>query len=125
MNIAELKTWLEADGFRIAPDRHTWYQRDDGWYAYRRSSIPARECETNDGKPAQIIVYPYPSFNAAGSDDVEVELCGEAGGIWWKLRGIGIAVDDLPAKLPAVEAGLVAAWNALLPDAGIEKATEG
>lgn len=115
----DLKAWLVMHGFRIAANQFRRDRNECDWYAYRRSNIPARECETNDGKPAQIVVYPSSfTFDGRLHESVEVEVCGEADGVWFKLTAYSLAPADVPAKLPSVEASLIAAWNALIPADG-------
>ena len=109
-----LREWLVSQGFQLTlnPLRHD----DDGcnWYAYRWSQIEARECECNDGKPMQVIVAPH-RYEGDGHafENVEVEVIGEAGGVWFKLAAYSLKPDEVQAKLPDVERGLIAAWNAL------------
>lgn len=113
-----LRRELELRGFRCAqdPTRHQW--NECNWYAYRRSDMPARPCECNSEKPGmQIVVKPsVMTLNGTKHRSVEVELRGETGGMWWNLSAYGISPEDLPGKLPDVEAGLIAAWNALRPN---------
>lgn len=108
-----LRYWLASCGFRIAPSS-SYCGNACNWYAYRRSELPARECECNDGKPAQIVINPY---EIVGNEQVEVDLIGEYGGVWYKLKAYSLSSDDLRARLPDVEASLVRAWNALKPSA--------
>jgi hypothetical protein len=121
----ELRAWLIADGFRVADDV---FSRDNGcnWYAYRRSAIPARECECNDGKPMQIVVRPFrfEHAQAVGGawESAEVDVTGEAGDVWYALKGYGLKPTDLMARLPEIEAALIAAWNALRPLQGVPDA---
>ena len=111
----ELREWLIAQGFRVALDGLSPRGSECNWYAYRRSDIPARECECNDGKPMQIVIRPhkfqYPSGDTRES--VEVDVTGEAGGIWFKLSAYSLTTDELRGRMPEIEAGLIAAWNAL------------
>jgi hypothetical protein len=119
----ELREWLIAQGFRVAHDSLT---RDDecNWYAYRRSGLPARECECNDGKPMQILVRPFkyrhPSTMHPGWQSAEVDVTGEAGGVWFKLQAYSLKHDELQARLGDIERSLIAAWNSLRPNVGIE-----
>lgn len=114
MNMNDLNAWLVTHGFRIAANQFRRDMNDCDWYAYRRSNIPARECETNDGKPAQIVVYPSSfTFDGRLHESVEVEVCGEASGVWWKLQAYSLSPADVPEKLSTVEESLIAAWNAL------------
>ncbi len=120
MTLYELRAWLESEGFRTAENHLRDRINAATWYAYRRSKLPARRCECNDDKEgAQICVYPSDLRSLTGRDDtisVEVELCGEAGGDWYKLRAYGFKLEELPAKLDDIERRLVCAWNALLPE---------
>ncbi len=114
----ELKSWLEANGFRTANNSVRDMHNRCHWYAYRRSSIPARECETNEGKACQIVVNPYTAeFQGKTLESVEVEVCGEASGIWWKLQAYSLTPDELRERLPEIEQSLIQAWNSLIPDA--------
>jgi hypothetical protein len=111
----DLREWLIVQGFKVSLDSIT---RDNGcnWYAYRRSAIPARECECNDGKPMQIVVRPYlflPSGGRSEHRSTEVDVTGEAGGVWFKLSAYSLRDGELQARLPDIEASLIAAWNAL------------
>lgn len=111
----ELRDWLASEGFRCAGDPLHHRDNECNWYGYRRSAIPARACECNSDKPGmQIVVKPSViTINGTRHSSAEVELCGEAGGEWWKLSAYGLRTEDVPAKLSGVEAALVAAWNAL------------
>jgi hypothetical protein len=117
----ELREWLTANGFRIAPDS---FARDNGcnWYACRRSAITARECECNDGKPMQIVVRPFwlkhDSAPGGAWESAEVDVTGEAGGHWYALKCYSLKHDELKGRLHEIEAALIAAWNALRPIQG-------
>ena len=113
-----LREWLLEQGFRASQDM---IRRDNdcNWYAYRRSKLPARECECNDGKPMQIVVRPYLFLHASAPtpsgawESCEVDVTGEAGGGWWKLQAYSLKPDELRERLPEIEAALIAAWNAI------------
>jgi hypothetical protein len=113
----ELRDWLTAQGFR-AEFNHLG-SRDNGcnWYAYRRSTLPARECECNEGKTVQLVVRPFAYRRLAtghpGFESVEVDVTGEAGGVWFKLTAYSLKHDELRERLDDIEASLIAAWNAL------------
>lgn len=115
----ELREWLIAQGFRVA---HDSLRRDNecNWYAYRRSAIPARECECNDGTPMQLVVRPFkykqPSTMHTEWQSAEVDVTGEAGGVWFKLQAYSLQHDELRARLGEIESSLIAAWNALRPN---------
>lgn len=114
--LAELREWLVARGFSISPFR-TSDLNQCNWYAYKRSAIPARECECNDGKPMQIVVNPYriESMGAGPWDSAEVNVTGEAGGTWFALKAYSLKPDELMERFDRIEASLIAAWNALAP----------
>lgn len=112
----ELRAWLQAQGFRVWRNYMSTQHNACNWYAAKRSAIPARECECNEDKPAQIVVYPH-DFEIHGRrhQSNEVEITGEAADTWFNLKAYGIKDDELKARLPEIEAMLVSAWNALLP----------
>ena len=116
----ELRGWLIAQGFQVA---HDSLSRDNecNWYAYKRSQIPARECECNEGKPMQLVVRPHkfshPRAPSGAWESAEVDVTGEAGGMWFKLQAYSLKHDELRARLGEVESNLIAAWNALRPNA--------
>jgi hypothetical protein len=115
----ELREWLLTQGFRVAEDNLS-RDNDCNWYAYRRSELPARECECNDGKPMQIVVHPFkyrhPSTMHQEWQSVEVDVTGEAGGVWFKLQAYSLKHDELRERLGEIEGSLIAAWNALRPN---------
>jgi hypothetical protein len=51
---AELRAWLEVNGYRVEPNPTRSQDNDCEWYAHRRSSIPVRDCECNGGTFTQI-----------------------------------------------------------------------
>ena len=113
-----LREWLLEHGFRVSQD---YMQRENGcnWYAYRRSELPARECECNDGKPMQIVVRPHLFRHASAPtpsgawESCEVDVTGEANGMWFRLMAYSLKPEELRERLPEIEAALIAAWNAL------------
>ena len=112
--LEQLKDSLQQAGFKIAPNPLKDPANECDWYAYKRSDIPARECECNEGKPAQIVVTPYavdmsPQHNFKSCS---ISLRGEYEN-WWDMQAYNIPFDSLIDKLPVIEARLVAAWNAL------------
>lgn len=114
----ELREWLEAQGFRTAVDSLGGRDNECNWYAYRRSELPARECECNEGKPMQLVVRPfkYARPTAPAWESAEVDVSGEAGGVWFKLKAYSLPLGELRSRLPEIEARLIAAWNSLLPN---------
>ena len=120
----ELREWLIAQGFRVAPDGFSREGNECNWYAYRRSAIPARECDCNDGKPMQLVVRPWriehrDAPNGAW-ESAEVDVTGEAGSHWYKLQCYSLKHGELMGRLHEIEVALIAAWNALRPNAGIQ-----
>jgi hypothetical protein len=110
----ELREWLLEQGFRVIPegigDRHN----ECNWIAYRRSELPARECEGNPGKTMQLLVRPY-QFAQGGSiwQSIEVDVTGQVNGLWWKLQAYSMSYDELRENLTSIEEKLISAWNAL------------
>ena len=109
----DLREWLIGNGFKTAINSLGPRDNVCDWYAYRRSAIPARACECNAGKAMQIVVKPYSHGDRPEWKSCEVDVTGEAGGVWYKLCSYSIKPDDLRERLPAIEAALIAAWNAL------------
>lgn len=105
-----LREWLVQQGFRVAPNGLRGYHNECDWYAYRRSEGQARECEANGGKSMQLVVTPT-RFGAW--EGVEIDVTGEAGGVWFKLMAYSLKPDEVQARVPDVERSLIAAWNAL------------
>jgi hypothetical protein len=115
MDLAALHDWLQSVGFRTSEDHNRASYNVCPWYAYKRSSLPARPCECNSDKPGiQVVVNPHASELHSGMyESVTVGLRGEAGGTWWSIEAYAMAPHELPPKLEAIERSLVAAWNAL------------
>ncbi len=115
----DLRAWLIEHGFRVAHDR---FGRDNGcnWYAYRRSEIPARECECSERKTRQIVVRPFRLLHDSAPGGVwesaEVDVTGQAGGVWFNLKAYSLNHEELRERLGDIECSLVAAWNALRPN---------
>jgi len=109
----DLRAWLIENGFRCEVD----YLKEclkTNWYAYRRTKLPARECECNDGKSMQLVVKPFALNNGFTThESVEVSLRGEYGGIWYDLKAYSIDVQTFKARMDEIESNLVNAWNAL------------
>ena len=112
----DLREWFIGQGWRIAPDSLRHEQNLCDWHAYKPSKLPARECECNDGKPAQLVARPW-TFNPPNSREawssVAVSVCGEANATWFKLEAYSLKPDEVREKLPQIEVSLIAAWNAL------------
>jgi hypothetical protein len=108
-----LREWLQAQGFKLAKNHFGPRDNVCNWYAYRRSTLPVRECESNKGEGIKLIVCPclYP-----GDDNpvrVEATLIGGAAGLWREIKCTSLNEDELRACLGQIEQRLVAAWNAI------------
>lgn len=111
----DLREWLIGQGFRCYIDT---MQRDNGcnWYACRRSKYPARECECNEGKAMQVVVRPFAYTAGMQSwESTEIDVTGEAQGLWFKLSAYSVKPDELKARLQEIEIRLLDSWNALAP----------
>ena len=110
----ELKSWLESQGFRDYHNGMAFSENRCKWYACKR--YPSQYvCELNDDKEGvQIVIWPYEwEINGHHCKSVEVDLTGEAGGIWYKLQAYSLLWDDLPHKLPEITESLIKAWESL------------
>lgn len=109
-----LKEWLATQGFREYENGMAAPGNECRWYACKR--IPSQYmCELNDDKNGiQIVIYPY-EYRAHEHQfkSVEIDLTGEAGGVWYKLQAYSLSWEELPNKLDAITDGLVKAWEAL------------
>ncbi len=115
-----LKTFLEKKNFFFANNGLKHPGNNATWYAYRKSKLSSRECECNSHKGMQIVVYPYMyTVGNVESESVEIELVGEHNETWFKLSAYSMSPAELVRNLPALEASLIRAWNAL------EKPTKG
>lgn len=112
MTLDQLKLWLEGHAFHIEPTRVRESSDQCDWYVWRQT-VTGRNCETH-GDRLSIVVYPYSGLlNGRIREGVEVELCGQYDSLWWEFRVYSITPNDLVARLPVIEGGLVAAWNGL------------
>lgn len=111
----DLREWLVSQGFTICTD-HIHINRGCNWYACRKTTLEARECETNEGKPMQLVANPYQVWDHQLGQywrSVEVDVTGEAGGVWYTLKAYSLRPKELRERLPEIERRLIAAWNAL------------
>lgn len=115
MNLEQLATWLKSQGFTVAPNSIASEWSMCKWYAWRRSSLPARRCECNDDKQGiQIVVNPHRmNIRVVTRDSVTLEIRGEAASVWWKLEAYDLKCEEVRDRLSNLEGRLVAAWNAL------------
>ena len=104
---------LIAVGFKVYEDRFTKEGNMCNWYAVRRTVLDAQECECNEGKSIQLVVTPYHYSFREDCVGVDVDIIGEAGGVWYKLQAYSLKQEELLEKLPTIEESLVSAWNAL------------
>lgn len=111
----ELKSALEAAGWRIAKSHHD-NMNDADWYAWQPSRTSARECQCND-KPPSVTVNPYQfAINGHTHSSAEIRLAGEMpNGRWVDFRVYSVpmkeVMDALPGALDALESAWVAAWD--------------
>jgi hypothetical protein len=109
----DLRGWLIGAGFKACYTEPKPYSNCN-WYAYKRTELDAPECECNEGKGTQIVVHPFDTvINDYERQSVEVDVTGEAGGVWYCLKAYSLDAARLPESLPTIERSLVAAWSAL------------
>ena len=110
----QFRQWLGERGFRSEEDRFRNEGNACNWYAYRRTDLAARECETNDGKRMQVVVKPFAyTRNGITHESATVEMTGEANGIWFNQQAYSIPQPVLMERFDDIERMLVRAWNAL------------
>lgn len=114
--IEKLRADLVLAGWRIERNtlngpvnRVDWY----AWHPKRPDDWP--NCQSND-KPPSMCIYPY-AFNLPQQEktfaNVEVEVCGELAGRWYKLRSYSITAGEAMEAMPSITASLGAAWKAI------------
>jgi len=109
----DLREWLKGAGFKVCHMQPRAYSTCN-WYAYKRTEMDSPECECNKGKGTQIVVNPFDTvIDNYARQSVEVDVTGEAGGIWYCLKAYAMDAAMLPESLPTIERSLVAAWSAL------------
>lgn len=108
----DTRQWLLSSGFVRHTDPRPY--SNCNWYAYKRTELDAPECECNEGKGTQIVVNPYETYiTGTMHQSVEIDVTGEAGGVWYQLKAYSLNASRLPESLPTIERSLVAAWSAL------------
>lgn len=108
-----LREWLVSNGFSVSENAIRISNNEANWIAYRRAELEVRECECND-KKISLIVEPF-ERSLIGYSSCEIEIIGEAGGVWFMLKAYSLKPQELMQRLPKIERQLVAAWNALIP----------
>ncbi len=123
MTLDSLLDHLIAGGFV----RYRNYLResfnDCDWYAARQVSGSAVNCMGTD-RPPQILVYGSRIHTLPPNmrESVEIIIRGMRGvgtewrGQWVRLSTYAISPAEAARDLPAIEAALVRAWNALNPE---------
>lgn len=118
----DTRQWLLDAGFKVSYTEPRPYSNCN-WYAYKRTELDAPECECNEGKGTQIVVNPYETdITGTTRQSVEIDVTGEAGGVWYQLKAYSLNASSLPDALPTIERSLVAAWSALERPAAIHDA---
>lgn len=115
----EEREWLQQAGFSIGKEPIPTGFNSCDWYAYRMSGLPVRPCDTNDHKVAQIIVSPWlwgSQTEIGKARSFVVSVKGEAKGRWYSLEAYGITPEDYRTNMEEINASLIAAWNALIPE---------
>ena len=122
----DTRQWLLSAGFKVCHTDQKPYSNCN-WYAYKRTEMDAPECECNEGKGTQIVVNPYETdFTGTTHQSVEIDVTGEAGGVWYQLKAYSLNASRLPESLPTIERSLVAAWSALeRPAAALQSGDRG
>ena len=114
--IEKLRADLALAGWRIERNSLNdnlnlvdWY----AWHPKRPSDWPNCQC---NNKPPLLCIYPY-AVNLPQQEktfaNVEVEVCGELAGRWYKLRAYSITAGEAMQTLPKITESLGAAWRAI------------
>ncbi|MGI9142489.1 MAG: hypothetical protein ACR2IJ_04805, partial [Fluviibacter sp.] len=107
----ELKDWLKDQGFREYPNSLASFEDECKWIACKRYDSKYN-CECNYDKPGvQVVVSPH-KWHIQGQEgaSVEIDITGEANGIWYKLQAYSLSWSELPEKFEQVTEALVKAW---------------
>ena len=109
-----LMNWLLGNGFKLEREAAIGSLNECNWYAWRRSELPARKCEINDGEGMVIVVTAYKArVGSVGFRSVSISVTGVFDGTSREIEAYGIEPESVPAKLADVESSLISAWNAL------------
>ena len=114
--IEKLRADLVLTGWRIERNSLNDRMNIADWYAWhpkRPSDWPNCQC---NNKPPSLCIYPY-AVNLQQQEktlaNVEVEVCGELAGRWYKLRTYSITAGEAMEALPSITVSLGAAWKAI------------
>lgn len=110
----ELKDWLQERGFREQKNTLASFEDECKWFAFKR--YPSKHnCECNYDKPGiQVVVTPHKwRIHGHQGQSVEIDITGEANGIWCKLQAYSLKWEELPDKFDQVTDALIKAWEAI------------
>ena len=111
----ELRNWLENQGFRIYENNLVERGNQCNWYACRKTQLNARRCEKNDDRVTHITIKPFKYESLTRYfKSLEIEIVGEANGIWFNLKAYSVPEEDIYTRLDVIEQMLVSAWNGLI-----------
>lgn len=126
--IEKLRADLVLAGWRIERNSLNGRMNLVDWYAWhpkRPDDWPNCQC---NNKPPSLCIYPY-VFNLPQLEktfaNVEVEVCGEQAGRWYKLRSYSITAGEAIEVLPKITESLGAAWKAIVRAADMLAQGEG
>ena len=109
-----LKEWLKDKGFHEYPNVLASVENECKWIACKRQKSKY-VCESNYDKPGiRVVVLPH-KWCIGGNEcaSVDVEIRGEANGIWYTLQAYSLSWEELPAKFDQVADALLRAWESL------------
>lgn len=108
------RKWLITQGYTIYGNGFKSASNGCDWYAAKKTKLAARECECNDGKAMQIVVYPHVyELSGIKRESCEIDVTGGESSIWFKLQAYSVTPAEFKSRQHLIEAKLIAAWNAL------------
>lgn len=108
MSAEELRKKLVAGNWHIAGANYSAI-RTPTWYAWRPAKT--RDCQSNE-KPPSICIYPWDDeINGVEIRSMEMEICGEIDGVWYKLQAYAMPIGT--SQIEPVSKVLMRAWEAL------------
>jgi hypothetical protein len=110
----DIKQWLQEQGFSECKNELAYFEDECKWYACKR--YPSKyNCECNYDKDGiQVVVTPHKwRINGHQCQSVEINITGEANGIWCKLQAYSLTWAELPDKFDQVTDTLMKAWEAI------------